>query len=195
MLWGGTVCKVPAKYIEVGEEDIDIGGNDSAEGGDEDAGVDDSKQQVIDLVHNFRYQSMEYSKKEYMTYMKAFCKKCVMYKKEHDMADQVPAFKENVQEALKAITSEWNEYCWCPALSLTPYIARAAAAALWEACADLCECVAMLTRTMTARAALSCVDTTQMASHSSITSWTASLPRSTKHDTIRLWLLYSYVYL
>merc|ERR1739843_54462 len=111
MLWGGTVCKVPAKYIEVGEEDIDIGGNDSAEGADEDAGVDDSKQQVIDLVHNFRYQSMEYSKKEYMTYMKAFCKKCVMYKKEHDMADQVPAFKENVQEALKAITSEWNEYC------------------------------------------------------------------------------------
>merc|ERR1711981_153614 len=74
MLWGGTVCKVPAKYIEVGEEDIDIGGNDSAEGADEDAGVDDSKQQ-------------------------------------HDMADQVPAFKENVQEALKAITSEWNEYC------------------------------------------------------------------------------------
>merc|ERR1711904_38739 len=111
MLWGGTVCKVPAKYIEVGEEDIDIGGNDSAEGADEDAGVDDNKQQVIDLVHNFRYQPMEYSKKEYMTYMKAFCKKCVMYKKEHDMADQVPAFKENVQEALKAITSEWNEYC------------------------------------------------------------------------------------
>merc|ERR1711977_6799 len=92
MLWGGTVCKVPAKYIEVGEEDIDIGGNDSAEGADEDAGVDDNKQQVIDLVHNFRYQPMEYSKKEYMTYMKAFCKK-------------------NVQEALKAITSEWNEYC------------------------------------------------------------------------------------
>merc|ERR1711985_168818 len=131
MLWGGTVCKVPAKYIEVGEEDIDIGGNDSAEGADEDAGVDDSKQQVIDLVHNFRYQLSR--------------RTC----------------RRPLRQSHQSGTST----------------------------------AAMLTRTMTARAALSCVDTTQMASHSSITSWTASLPRSTKHDTIRLWLLYSYVYL
>merc|ERR1712216_411626 len=159
MLWGGTVCKVPAKYIEVGEEDIDIGGNDSAEG------ADDNKQQVIDLVHNFRYQPMEYSEKEYMTYMKAFCKKCVMYKKEHDMADQVPASRRTCRRPLRQSHQSGTSTA------------------------------AMLTRTMTARAALSCVDTTEMASHSSITSWTASLPRSTKHDTIRLWLLYSYVYL
>merc|ERR1711967_130991 len=80
-LFGGCVKKIPARYIEVGEEDIDIGANASAEGGDDDEGVDDNKEKVLDLVHNFRYQEMEYKK------------------------------KENVQEALKAITAEWDEYC------------------------------------------------------------------------------------
>merc|ERR1712078_517196 len=91
-LFGGCVKKIPARYIEVGEEDIDIGANASAEGGDEDEGVDDNKEKVLDIVHNFRHQEMEYKKKEYMTYMKGFCKKIV-------------------QEALKAITAEWDEYC------------------------------------------------------------------------------------
>merc|ERR1711937_143177 len=90
-LFGGCVKKIPARYIEVGEEDIDIGANASAEGGDEDEGVDD--------------------KKEYMTYMKGFCKKIVQYKKANGLEDEVASFKENVQEALKAITAEWDEYC------------------------------------------------------------------------------------
>merc|ERR1711908_207586 len=94
-LFGGCVKKIPARYIEVGEEDIDIGANASAEGGDD----------------NFRYQEMEYKKKEYMTYMKGFCKKIVRYKKANGLEDEVASFKENVQEALKAITAEWDEYC------------------------------------------------------------------------------------
>merc|ERR1711908_225962 len=99
-LFGGCVKKIPARYIEVGEEDIDIGANASAEGGDDDEGV----------VDNFRYQEMEYKKKEYMTYMKGFCKKIVQYKKANGLEDEVASFKENVQEALKAITAEWDEY-------------------------------------------------------------------------------------
>merc|ERR1712078_548381 len=104
-LFGGCVKKIPARYIEVGEEDIDIGANAS------DEGVDDNKEKVLDLVHNFRYQEMEYKKKEYMTYMKGFCKKIVQYKKANGLEDEVASFKENVQEALKAITAEWDEYC------------------------------------------------------------------------------------
>merc|ERR1712070_403966 len=72
-LFGGCVKKIPARYIEVGEEDIDIGANASAEGGDEDEGVE--------------------------------------YKKANGLEDEVASFKENVQEALKAITAEWDEYC------------------------------------------------------------------------------------
>merc|ERR1712196_675813 len=85
-LFGGCVKKIPARDSEGGEEDIDIGANASAEGGDEDEGVDDNKEKVLDLVHNFRYQEMEYNKKA------------------NGLEDEVASFKENVQEALKAIT-------------------------------------------------------------------------------------------
>merc|ERR1711959_636709 len=53
MLWGGTWCKVAGKYITIGEEDIDIGANASADGADADEGVDENAQQVIDIVHSF----------------------------------------------------------------------------------------------------------------------------------------------
>merc|ERR1711959_219895 len=110
-LWGNTFCKVAGKYITIGEEDIDIGANASAEGADADEGVDDNAEQVIDIVHSFRYQEMEYSKKEYMSYIKGFLKKCVKNMKENGKEDEVPDFKANVQEAIKEITSNWNDYC------------------------------------------------------------------------------------
>merc|ERR1711918_337505 len=56
-------------------------------------------------------EPMEYTKKEYMAYLKVFMKKCVKHMKENDKADEVPEFKTNIQEAIKAITSEWDEYC------------------------------------------------------------------------------------
>merc|ERR1712072_72271 len=109
-LWGGTVKKVPGKYKTVGDEEFELAGaNASAEEADE--GVDKTTEQVIDKVHDFKLQPMEYKKKEYMAYMKVFLKKCVMYMKENNRAEEVPEFKANVQEALKAITAEWDEYC------------------------------------------------------------------------------------
>merc|ERR1711918_292577 len=111
-LFGGTILRCVAKYIEVGgEEEFDIGANASAEGGD-DEGVDESaKEKVLDLVYNFKLNQMEYSKKEFMTWAKGFLKKCVMYMKENDRADEVPAFKTNIQEALKDFTSSWDDFC------------------------------------------------------------------------------------
>merc|ERR1711998_600022 len=88
---------------------IDTGGNASAE--EETEGTDDNSQQVVDIINNFNLQPMEYSKKQYMSYIKPFLKKCVMYLKENDRADEVDSFKTNVQEAIKEITSEWDEYC------------------------------------------------------------------------------------
>merc|ERR1712070_46122 len=90
-LWGGTFLKVKGTYITIGgEEDIDIGGNASAE--EEAEGTDDNSQQVIDIINNFSLQPMEYSKKQYMSYIKPFLKKCVMYLKENDRADEVDEY-------------------------------------------------------------------------------------------------------
>merc|ERR1712070_986548 len=111
-MWGGSFLKCAGRYITIGaEEDIDIGGNASAEAGEDDGGVDDNSTQVIDLVHNFNLQPMEYTKKQYMSYIKPFLKTCVMHMKANDRADEVASFKENVQSAIKEITAEWDEYC------------------------------------------------------------------------------------
>merc|ERR1711998_46424 len=102
-MWGGTWLKVKGTYITIGgEEDIDIGGNASAE--EEAEGTDDNSAQVVDIINNFSLQPMEYSKKQYMSYIKPFLKKCVMYMKENDRADEVDEFKANVQTAIKEIT-------------------------------------------------------------------------------------------
>merc|ERR1711998_202411 len=104
-LWGGTWLKVKGTYVTIGgEEDIDIGGNASAE--EEAEGTDDNSAQVVDIINNFSLQPMEYSKKQYMSYIKPFLKKCVMYMKENDRADEVDEFKANVQTAIKEITAE-----------------------------------------------------------------------------------------
>eukprot|EP00656_Telonema_subtile_P001574 TRINITY_DN1068_c0_g1_i5.p2 TRINITY_DN1068_c0_g1~~TRINITY_DN1068_c0_g1_i5.p2 ORF type:complete len:174 (+),score=55.06 TRINITY_DN1068_c0_g1_i5:232-753(+) len=109
-LWGNTWKKVPGKYRTIGGDDFELeGANASAEEVAEDGSAE--TEQVIDKVHDFRLQPMEYTKKEYMSYAKGFLKKCIMHLKENDRADEVADFKSNIQESLKAITAEWNEYC------------------------------------------------------------------------------------
>merc|ERR1712167_323673 len=100
-LFGGTIIRCVGKYIEIGgEEEIDIGGNASAEGADADEGGDAAEtQKVIDLVYNFKLNEMEYSKKEFMTWAKGFLKQCVMHMKANDRAGEIPEFKSNIQEA------------------------------------------------------------------------------------------------
>lgn len=44
------------QLVTVGGEKIDIGGNPSTEGGDEDEGVEDQVAKVIDVVFAFRLQ-------------------------------------------------------------------------------------------------------------------------------------------
>lgn len=46
-----------------------------------------------------------------MAYIKTFCKKCATKMKEDGKADELPEWRANIQEAVKAITSEFNEYC------------------------------------------------------------------------------------
>lgn len=47
---------------------IDIGANASAEEADE--GVEDQAVKVNNIVHSFRYQSTQFDKKSYLTYLK-----------------------------------------------------------------------------------------------------------------------------
>lgn len=68
----GTDCVlgVLLQWVEVGDVDVDIGGNPSAEDAEE--ALESSAKKVVDLQDAFRLQEgPSYSKKELMTYLKA----------------------------------------------------------------------------------------------------------------------------
>lgn len=44
------------QWVEVGDVEVDIGGNPSAEGGEDGEGVDSSSKKVVDLIDAFRLQ-------------------------------------------------------------------------------------------------------------------------------------------
>ena len=64
----GIAYEADCKKITIGMDNIDIGANASAEGGDEDA--DDQAQTVIDVVHSFRLNETSFDKKSYLTHLK-----------------------------------------------------------------------------------------------------------------------------
>ena len=67
-----TVYEVDCKKITKGGESFDIGANPSAEEADE--GLEDSKEQVIDVVHSFRLSALEGAfptKKDYASAFKS----------------------------------------------------------------------------------------------------------------------------
>jgi hypothetical protein len=69
---------IEGKRITVQEGEVDIGGNASAEAGEEDEGVDASEvQQVINVVHAARLSKVELSKAEYKVMQKSYWKKLV----------------------------------------------------------------------------------------------------------------------
>lgn len=50
------ICDFCFQWVVQGAVDVDIGANPSAEGGDEDEGVDDQAVKVVDIVDTFRLQ-------------------------------------------------------------------------------------------------------------------------------------------
>jgi hypothetical protein len=50
------ICFVIWQWVVQGAVDVNIGANPSAEGGDEDEGVDDQTVKVVDIVDTFRLQ-------------------------------------------------------------------------------------------------------------------------------------------
>lgn len=65
----GTVYEADCKKITIGNENIDIGANPSAEEADE--GIDESAQTVLDVVHSFRLNETQFDKKSYLGHLKS----------------------------------------------------------------------------------------------------------------------------
>jgi hypothetical protein len=71
----GALWEVEGKWVVQGSVDVDIGANPSAEGGEEDEGVDDQAVKVVDIVDTFRLQEQPpFDKKQFVAYMKKYIK-------------------------------------------------------------------------------------------------------------------------
>ncbi|XP_057956926.1 translationally-controlled tumor protein homolog [Malania oleifera] len=94
----GILWEVEGKWVVKGAVDVNIGANPSAEGGDEDEGVDDQAVKVVDIVDTFRLQEQPaYDKKLFVAFMKKYIKS-LSAKLEGEKQEE---FKKNIEGATK----------------------------------------------------------------------------------------------
>jgi hypothetical protein len=93
----------------VGGDNVDIGANPSAEEAGED--VDDTKQQVIDVVYSFRLQETSFDKKSYLTHLKDYMKKVKQAMKDSGADDAaVTEFEKGASGYAKKIVANFKDY-------------------------------------------------------------------------------------
>nr|AFJ04518.1 translationally controlled tumor protein [Vernicia fordii] len=102
----GMLWEVEGKWVVQGAVDVDIGANPSAEGADEDEGVDDQAVKVVDIVDTFRLQEQPaFDKKQFVTYMKRFIKLLTAKLDE----EKQESFKKNIEGATKFLLSKLSD--------------------------------------------------------------------------------------
>ncbi|XWS64513.1 hypothetical protein CRYUN_Cryun05aG0010400 [Craigia yunnanensis] len=103
----GMLWEVEGKWVVQGAVDVDIGANPSAEGGDEDEGVDDQTVKVVDIVDTFRLQEQPaFDKKQFVTFMKRYIKNLTP-KLEPEKQE---SFKKNIEGATKFLLSKIKDF-------------------------------------------------------------------------------------
>ncbi|KAI4317584.1 hypothetical protein L6164_025445 [Bauhinia variegata] len=102
----GVLWEVEGKWVVQGAVDVDIGANPSAEGGDEDEGVDDQAVKVVDIVDTFRLQEQPaFDKKQFVAYIKKFIKTLTPKL----TPEQQDHFKKNIEGATKYLLSKLSD--------------------------------------------------------------------------------------
>ncbi|WOL18580.1 translationally-controlled tumor protein [Canna indica] len=102
----GMLWEVDGKWVVKGSVDVDIGANPSAEGGEEDEGVDDTAVKVVDIVDTFRLQEQPpFDKKQFVTYMKRYIKLLTPKLDEEKQA----LFKKHIEGATKFLLSKLSD--------------------------------------------------------------------------------------
>lgn len=118
-LINGVVYKVKGK-LRTETFDIDesaIGGNASAEGGEE--GVESASKQGVDIVLSSRLVEFTQNKKDYMGHIKEYMKE-VKAKLEKENSPDKDLFQKNVQEFVKGVLADFKEYQFFCGESMKP---------------------------------------------------------------------------
>jgi len=97
--------------------DVDIGGNPSAEEGEE--ALEDGASQVNNVVHSFRLGKTTFDKKSFMTYLKGYMKS-VKAKLAQTNPDRVEAFEKGAQAYAKKIVANFKDFEFYTGESMNP---------------------------------------------------------------------------
>ncbi|XP_022722955.1 translationally-controlled tumor protein homolog [Durio zibethinus] len=102
----GMLWEVEGKWVVQGAVDVDIGANPSAEGADEDEGVDDQAVKVVDIVDTFRLQEQPaFDKKQFVAFIKKFIKNLTPTLD----AEKAENFKKHIEGATKFLLSKLKD--------------------------------------------------------------------------------------
>jgi len=115
----GIAYEADCSRINVGVGDINIGANASAE--DQEEGVEDQAETVIDVVHSFRLSQTSFDKKNYLTHLKSYMKmvKQKLQEKNAD-ASEIKVFEEKAQAFAKKIVQNFKDYDFYIGESMNP---------------------------------------------------------------------------
>ena len=102
----GMLWEVEGKWVVQGAVSVDIGANPSADGADEDEGVDDQAVKVVDIVDTFRLQEQPpFDKKQFVGRIKKFIKDLTPKLD----AEKQESFKKNIEGATKYLMSKLKD--------------------------------------------------------------------------------------
>ncbi|GAB7341754.1 hypothetical protein MBLNU457_g0087t1 [Dothideomycetes sp. NU457] len=105
----GVAYEADCRKITIGNDNIDIGANPSAEEADE--GLEEGQTQVIDVVHSFRLQETSFDKKSYLGHLKGYMKKVKEAMKEKGASDEdVATFEKGASTFAKKIVGNFKDY-------------------------------------------------------------------------------------
>lgn len=97
--------------------DVDIGGNPSADGADED--LEDGVETVNNVVYSFRLQPTQFDKKSFLTYIKGYMKSVKAKLAETD-PDAVATFEKGAASYVKKVIGSFKDWEFFTGESMDP---------------------------------------------------------------------------
>ena len=113
----GAVYEADCAMVTVGNGDIDIGANPSAEDGEE--ALEDGAETVNNVVYSFRLQPTMFDKKSFTTYIKGYMKRIKAYLAEND-PDSVEAFEKGATAYVKKVLGSFKDWEFYTGESMDP---------------------------------------------------------------------------
>ncbi|SCV03659.1 LAME_0H12200g1_1 [Lachancea meyersii CBS 8951] len=113
----GVIYEANCDMVKVGGDNVDIGANPSAEGGDDD--VEDGSEMVNNVVHSFRLQQTAFDKKSFLTYIKGYMKE-IKGKLQETNPDEVATFEKGAQAYVKKVIGSFKDWEFFTGESMNP---------------------------------------------------------------------------